>query len=127
MKKLAAILLICIYSFATMGFCLKEFYCCGKLKSISLTFRTKEKINCGKVNATNDCCKNKFRFHKVKDDHFAPGILINCFSDFFYISNPDYYRNISSYFVLQGSAESIHSPPTFNGVAAYITNCVFRI
>ncbi len=42
MKKLAAISLICIYGLATMGFSLKEFYCCGKLKTISVTLAKDE-------------------------------------------------------------------------------------
>lgn len=127
MKKVALILLICIYSFATMGFSLKEFYCCGKLKSISLTLAANEKNNSVKFNSKNDCCKNKFHFHKLNDGHFAPGIAINTFNDFFYIAHPGYTDDVRPYVSFQARAESIHSPPLSNGVASYITNCVFRI
>jgi len=127
MKKVALILLICVYSFATMGFSLKEFYCCGKLKSISLTLAANEKNNHVKFNSKNDCCKNIFHFHKLNNDHFAPGILINTFSDFFYVAHPGYNYDARPFLSFQTRAESIHSPPVFNGVASYITNCVFRI
>ena len=110
-----------------MGFSLKEFYCCGKLKSVSLSLGPNEHNHFGKSHNKNDCCKNKFQFHKVKDGHLASVSLINSFGNFSFISNPDYNRNVRLCFALQGRSESIHSPPAFNGVAAYITNCVFRI
>ena len=43
MKKAAVILLISIYTLSTFGFCLKEFYCCGKLKSITVILHMKIK------------------------------------------------------------------------------------
>jgi len=127
MKKVALILLISIYSLATMGFSLKEFYCCGKLKSISLTLSASEKNNAFKFNSKNDCCKNKFHFHKLNNDHFASGPSINTFSDFVYLPHPYYNDGVRRYLSFQAPAGSIHSPPIFNGVASYITNCVFRI
>lgn len=127
MKKTAAILLLCIYSFATMGFSLKEFYCCGKLKSVSLTLAVNENNNFSKSNTKNDCCQNKFHFHKVKDVHFASGILIDSFSDFFYLPHPDYTYDVRPYLSFQDNVENIHGPPIYTGIAAYIANRVFRI
>lgn len=127
MKKAAAILLLCIYSFATMGFSLKEFYCCGKLKSLSLSLGTNGHNYFDKSGNKNDCCKNKFQFHKVKDGHFASPILKNSLSNFYYLSHPCYSYDAHPYFGFQSKAENIHAPPIPSGIDAYIINCVFRI
>jgi len=127
MKKTAAILLLCIYSFATMGFSLKEFYCCGKLKSVSLTLAVNESNNFGKFNSKSDCCKNKFHFQKVKDGHLASVISINSFGDFSFLPHPYYTYDVRPYINFQSKNENIHGPPLYTGLAAYIANRVFRI
>ena len=43
MKKLSLILLILIYTSSTFGMVVKEFYCCGKLASVSLLFSSESK------------------------------------------------------------------------------------
>ncbi len=70
MKTVALIILISIYSTAVVGFSLREFYCCGKLKSVSVTFSQDAKQKCSKGNGSG-CCGNKYQFFKVKDNHFA--------------------------------------------------------
>src|SRR6476646_145851 len=69
MKKVALILLICIYSLATMGFSINQFYCCGKLRSIALTFSQDTQEKCAKGNEKSGCCQNKYQFFKVSDKH----------------------------------------------------------
>src|SRR4051812_40922750 len=71
MKKDAVILLICVYSLATMGFTIKQFYCCGKLKSITFSFAQEIKDKCAKGNDKAGCCDKKFQFFKVKDNHIS--------------------------------------------------------
>lgn len=110
-----------------MGFSLKEFYCCGKLKSVSLSLGTNEHNHFDKSSNKNDCCKNKFQFHKVKDGHFGSVILVNSFSDFFYLSHPCYSYDAHPYLCFQSKTENIHAPPVHPGIDVYIINCVFRI
>jgi hypothetical protein len=69
MKKLLSILLIAIYSTATFGMTVKEFYCCGKLKSFSVSFSANSKE---KQNKESGCCKTKYHISKVKDNHTTP-------------------------------------------------------
>ncbi len=71
MKKLALILLIITYSMSTFGVSLKEFYCCGKLKSVSVSLVDTGKAKCSKGGLEDGCCKLKFKTLKVKDNHFA--------------------------------------------------------
>jgi hypothetical protein len=69
MKKLSLILLILIYTSATFGMVVKEFYCCGKLKSVSLLFSNESKQKAEKKTIETGCCKTKYFSSKVKDNH----------------------------------------------------------
>ena len=128
MKKATLILLICIYSLATMGFSLKQFYCCGKLKSTTLSLVQEEKESCGKGNEKSGCCDNKYQFFKVKDNHIAAdevnSPVKHCVD--LHLFTPS-FQDIS--FVSQKTAIAYNSnaPPLRTGVPIYIYNCVFRI
>ena len=128
MKKAALILLICIYGFSTFGVSLKEFYCCGKLKSVTLTTANDLKEKCGMGDNTDGCCKTKFQFYKVKDNHFASDGLSSptkYFSDFHLCTA--YIQIVPSVFQKVEILNSTHAPPLYNGTPLYISNCVFRI
>jgi hypothetical protein len=127
MKKTALILLICIYSLATMGFSLQKFYCCGKLKSttISLTQNTEKS---GKGNEKSGCCDNKYQFFKVKDKHItADGVSspVKHFVDL-HLYTPS-FQNISFASQKLVIAYRSNAPPLHTGVPIYIYKCVFRI
>src|SRR5712671_2111887 len=95
MKKTALLLLICIYSLSTFGVSLKEFYCCGKLKSVALTLREYEKQKC-KSDDNSGCCKTKFQFYKINDKHFAADILSSPVKHFSYLPSFTPYRQTIS-------------------------------
>lgn len=129
MKKTLLILLICSYLLATMGFSLKEFYCCGKLKSVSLAFTPEDtKQNCGKGNEKSGCCDNKYHFFKVKDNHFADGDINIPVKHYIVLdlSVPS-YQQISFAFQQINVAHRSNAPPLHSRVSPYIFNCVFRI
>jgi hypothetical protein len=73
MKKILSILLIVIYSTASLGMSVKEFYCCGKLTSVtvSLASDNTESTSCAKEMKDCGCCKTKSHCLKVKDNHVA--------------------------------------------------------
>jgi hypothetical protein len=125
MKKVAVILLICVYSLATMGFSLKQFYCCGSLKIVSLSLTGGAKSNPGK----NGCCKTTYRFFKINQNHIAADQINSpanhCFLiDFFFISSPEEIFLPGQEFYITNKS---HAPPLYNGVPCYLSNCVFRI
>lgn len=127
MKKVVLILLISVYSFATMGFSLKEFYCCGKLKSISLSVAEYSSQKCDKGDGKG-CCDNKYQYFKVKDNHISSKEIASPPHDF--TSLP--LNNTSLSFVafavqVNTTANSTHAPPLSSGVPSYIYNCVFRV
>ncbi len=129
MKKFKIILLVCIYALATMGFSLKEFYCCGKLKSVSISLTGDSNAKCKNGDTkTAGCCNNQFHYFKVKDNHISSvqEALANQFVAVLDIFFPSFQE------IALGTPEAkltyqSHAPPSFNGVPVYLSNCVFRI
>ncbi len=124
MKKVFIILLVCIYSFSTFGVGLKGFYCCGKLKSVNvkLVEEGKEKGN------SKNCCKTKYQYFKVKDNHFATAELtvpVKYYTDL--VSFNPSYQYISFLPQQVDILNHSHAPPLYKGVPIYLSNCVFRI
>lgn len=128
MKKTTLLLLICIYSLSTFGVSLKEFYCCGKLKSVTLTLQEYENQKRNKGDDKSGCCKTKFQIYKVKDKHFGSNILSSPVKHFTDLPLFTTYIQIIFPAVQQTEiANSNHAPPLYDGVPSYISNCVFRI
>lgn len=129
MKKFTVISLLCIYALATMGFSLKEFYCCGKLKSISLTIADDGKAKCKNGDSNTDgCCKNKFQYFKVKDNHVsaAKTILQGSFVSVLDTQFPA-LQDVPFSCIKQNTSYQSNAPPLHNGVPVYLSNCVFLI
>jgi hypothetical protein len=128
MKKIALILLICIYTAATIGFTIGQFYCCGRLKSVSVTITENGQQKYNKENGNSGCCKTKYQFYKVGDNHFAADIVANPGKYFTYLPSlmPSAEKFFSSAKETQ-TAYNNHAPPLHAGIPAYIFNCDFRI
>jgi hypothetical protein len=128
MKKPAFILLISIYALATMGFGLQQFYCCGKLKSvtISLSQDAWQKYKNGKEK--KGCCDNKYHFFKVKDHHITADQISGPVNSFvhLYLYTP-LFNGITFASEKTLISYSSNAPPLHAGVPLYIYNCVFRI
>ena len=127
MKRLTAILLLGFYSISTLGIGIKQFYCCGKLKTVSISFNQEANEKCNKGDKSGGCCKTEIQVLKIKDSHFASND----------VSNPPKFladviqTNFSNQSILFSSvphvaSNNIHSPPLIDG-PIYILNCVFRI
>lgn len=128
MKKVAHILLICIYLLATMGFSINQFYCCGKLRSIAVTFSQDTQQKCAKRNEKSGCCQNKYQFFKVSDKHvtsheISSRVTINI--DLHLFTLPFQHIIFSSQNIT--IANRSNAPPLHPEVPIYIYNCVFRI
>jgi hypothetical protein len=128
MKKITVILLLCIYSISTLGLSLKSFYCCGNLKSVTVTLSQEAHEKCSNDDGSKDCCKTKYQFFKVKDNHIAADVVstpvlhlinLHLFTPSFQVFN---YQLEENYI-----AHKSNAPPLLQGVPYYIYNCVFRI
>ncbi len=130
MKKAALILLICSYSLATMGFSLKEFYCCGKLKSVTVELTPNKKQTCNKGDGGSGCCDNKYQFFKVKEKHISAAKVSSpatYFIDLGLFTPSSSFQQIWFASPKNIVANRSNAPPLHSGVSAYIYNCVFRI
>ena len=111
-----------------MGFTLKQFFCCGQLKSISLTNGQNTENNCRNVNQKSGCCNNKFQFFKVNDNHFTSDDIkapVKQVIDL-HLFTPSFQEIpfCNSKIIICNRS---NAPPLYPGVPTYINNCVFRI
>ena len=128
MKKFAAILLLTIYSLTTLGIGVRQFYCCGKLKSTNITLLQDVKEKCGNSGAMQGCCKTTFKSLKIKDSHLSTAKLVTFSKTFteFHLLQPSFEINALAHkpIVL---ANANHTPPPGTGVPLYILHCIYRI
>lgn len=129
MKKVTLILLISIYSLSTLGIGVQQFFCCGKLKSTTISFTQQVKEKCGNNNTmSGGCCETKFTSLKVKDSH-VPADAIN--TDVKHFTHQ--YLFAPSYEVMALANEPMnvdnpsHAPPLHHGIPIYILHCTYRI
>jgi hypothetical protein len=112
-----------------MGFSMKEFYCCGKLKSISLTIVDEGKAKCKHGDSNTDgCCKNKFQYLKVKDNH-VKAVKTILQSSFLSVLDTQFpaLQSVPFSSIKENTSYQSNAPPLYNGVPVYLSNCVFRI
>lgn len=128
MKKIALILLICVYGLSSFGVGIRQVYCCGKLKSTTVSILQDAKAKCGKGDENSGCCKTKFKSLKVKDTHIAADDISNPVKHF-----TDLHLSIPSFEVTalanepMNIANTSHAPPTHHDIPVYILYCNFRI
>ena len=128
MKKITAILLLSLYSLSTLGLSLKSFYCCGDLKSVTVSITQDEKKQCSNGDDKTDCCKTKYQFLKVKDSHVTADLVNTPDLHFF-----DFHLIYGSFQAINYSSRNTYishlsnAPPLLYSVPDYIFNCVFRI
>jgi hypothetical protein len=129
MKKIALILLICIYSLSVFGIGIKQFYCCGKLKSADIVFAEQEvKEKCGKGDEKSGCCKTEYKSLKVKDSHIAAGDIstpVKHFTDLHLFAPSFEVRALANQPLVV--ANTSHAPPLHHGIPVYLFYCVYRI
>lgn len=127
-KKIIAILLLSLYSLSTLGLSLKSFYCCGNLESVTVSISQNEQKTCANENGKSDCCKTKYQFFKVKDNHVTADVISTPVLHFINL-----HLFTSPFEVINNPSKEIHvahlsnAPPLIHGIPDYIFNCVFRI
>lgn len=127
MKKLVLLILLFAYGVATAGVSIHFFYCCGKLKTVSLQ-QPKKHLNC-KMKSGKDCCKNKVVTLKMATDqqvkqllHFAKPQLD--------VAEPNWhYTQLMpcNYAALHIQGPTYKNPPPFSITDKQSFFCVYRI
>jgi hypothetical protein len=131
MKKSLSIFLLLLYTTASFGFSVKQFYCCGQLKSVSLSLKEDQSEKCSKGNEKGGCCKSEFHNLKVKDTHIASDNFCNAtkyFTDLHLSTYANFDYGPALTILEQVSiANPTNAPPSHGGVPIYIFNCIYRI
>lgn len=128
MKKSALIFLILIYSMSSFGVTFKQFYCCGKLKTVSVTLSQPGKDKAATDNDPDGCCKTKVKSFKVKDTHIATEKATTPLNA--YVAFPVAIHELLTVPLAAHRLKAlngIHAPPLRKDVPIYLFNCVFRI
>lgn len=134
MKKFAAIILFCVYSLASLGIGVEQFYCCGKLKSTVATLlhtSTQSESNCPPAMAASmkNCCKTHIITLQVKDSHIASDAKFS-FAKFQVESVPaQFFALPEAQIVPSATALCFYAkaPPPLDKTPLYIQHCVYRI
>lgn len=127
MKKFLILLILISYSFSSIGVTVNYFYCCGKLKTVSLKQNNSDKKKCKKKKGKK-CCENKLVDIKIKGeqkqspkfDFKLPTIVAEnaCYNNYSTVSIANFsVQNFSLY----------SNPPPQNFLSKSILYCVFRI
>jgi hypothetical protein len=133
MKKLLSILLIFIYSTASFGMSVKEYYCCGKLTSgaVSLVSGNNEQTTCTmQTKACSGCCKTKSHLLKVKDNHIASGAVALTAKHFTHTGNINFteLNTVAIADTKLGTSIGINDPPLLHSsIPTYLFIRVIRI
>jgi hypothetical protein len=108
-KKIAAILLIFIYSASVYGFSVNKFYCCGKLGYVGIC--KKSIANCANKSDPS-CCKTTKQEYKIKDNHIAAKASSTDYS-LYVLINPALfiYEPAERISLKEASAYNSHAPP----------------
>ncbi|WP_343670961.1 hypothetical protein [Chitinophaga sp.] len=128
MKRITAICLLLLYSLTLVGLGVKQFYCCGKLKEVSVGLAGATKHECEMEKEHKGCCETAFKTLKVEDSHFsAAGVTVP--STFFF--------TLVNVQLSAWTAEPVtdlpyqlncgNGPPLHNIVPGYILHCIYRV
>ena len=127
MKKASIILLLLVYGISSVGIDLKSFYCCGKLKSVSIDIDHLAGKKCAKEDGSGGCCKTTYHFYKVKDSHVTASSYTAALTYFTDLAIPPYFQTELFASINTGKINGNHAPPLISSPPIYILHCAYRI
>jgi hypothetical protein len=113
---------------SVVGYGVKEFYCCNSLTSVKISFSEHAQNHSVKTADKSDCCKTRYAYFKVKDNHFASD-LVNSPANFLAEVPAFYSIYQASLFVSPkiNIDNPGNAPPLYNGVSLFVANCTYLI
>ena len=113
---------------SVVGYGIKGFYCCDNLTSVNIYFSENGHNHSVTSIDKSHCCKTKYQYFKVKDNHFAADhvnapvkfvaeaqLFSETFEPVLFFSHK---ANIS---------QQPNAPPLYNGVSLFVANCTYLI
>ncbi|MBZ4191871.1 hypothetical protein [Niabella beijingensis] len=128
LRKLTILLVFVFYSLASFGVSLNFFYCCGKLKEVSLKPQSSETKDCP-VKKGKNCCENKTVGAKVSVDQKTNGspVLVLAQPAGISITPPSLFGNVPERPFITFLTGPVADPPESQPEARSILFSVFRI
>ncbi|SFW78000.1 HYC_CC_PP family protein [Chitinophaga sancti] len=128
MKRVTAICLLLLYSLTLVGLGVKQFYCCGKLKEVSLGLASAAEHHCDMDKQHKGCCETAFKTLKVEDSHFSATDVNIPATFFFTLAN----LQLNNWHIEPVLDQPFHfnygnGPPLYNSTPIYILNCIYRV
>jgi hypothetical protein len=127
-KKITIVILTAIYLLSAIGVSASRFYCCGILKTTSLTIGADHESE-KTTSKGDDCCKTTKQSFKVKDNHIGSDALslsVKLFPvDIHTITA--FELNAKPVTTAIHTAFNSHAPPFAQHAPIYTLNCTFRI
>jgi hypothetical protein len=127
MKKVAILLLLSIYAVASFGISLNAYYCCGKLKAVTVSFIQQKDAKC-MGGAGPSCCNTKHRSFKIHDSHIATPAAFHFhgpfIADLSTITKPEIQFFAGT---LENGTNKVHDPPLLSSCPLYTLHCQYRI
>ncbi len=128
MKKIALFLLICMYTLSSFGVGISQFYCCGKLKTTTLSFIHTGSNKCSNKKDMLGCCKTTFKSLQVKDSHVAAASVNNpvkpIVDEYLKFSTPSISLGTIA---IPATSYGSNAPPLLSNLPIYIFNCTYLI
>ena len=128
MKRTAIILLLLVYLVSCVGIAVNKFYCCGKLKTVSLSATATNVANKISSAQKNPCCNHTSQTFKVKDQHVASATVVINSAPFVSLQKNYYSKvEVQSLSIKETSAIFYNAPPNLSGNSIYSLYCNYRI
>jgi hypothetical protein len=127
-KKITIVILTAVYLLSAIGVSASSFYCCGVLKSTTLSIGEVHIADAKALATDNHCCKHTKQNFKVKDNHFGSDAL-SLSVKFFPITIETVVPNElnTEPFTAIHTAFNSHAPPSAQHEPIYTLNCAYRI
>ncbi|MEO5943882.1 MAG: hypothetical protein ABIP30_02680 [Ferruginibacter sp.] len=124
MKRFSILAILIFYAISSFGISVNYFYCCGKLKSVSLSAELAPQCN---MPASKKCCKNKTIVLKINNDQkIIDQVILKAPVSFVFIASPVYIiPSASNYRSVTAEHFSDSSPPPL--LNRQVLFCSFRI
>ncbi len=75
MKRIFLLALTTVYLLSCIGIAVNSFYCCGKLRAVSLSAKTTVFDDCRMPVKKSGCCRTSSHTFQVKDHHLSSSSL----------------------------------------------------
>jgi hypothetical protein len=127
-KRSALILLTLVYLVSCLGIAVNKFYCCGQLKTVSISTIENYVNDVNSSATTEKCCNQTSQTFKVKDQHIASSAVLLQSTPLFAIAHSKLaLSELPSLSIKENIKTYYNPPPNPSGNNIYNLFCNYRI